>query len=303
MNPGSQCGADATKNYTVAMSLTCDWTTDRGVVNWNQNFDPTLCDIAISGSSIEACPQINMYVLMDFLETYKWLIGTVMILVGIFELFFGVKLVKFTTFLISAIAVTSIVSLFFVEFIVPKGSNPNIIWVVLGIGIVLGLVLGYFLSKSYKVFVGLFGGYIGYLFGTLLYTFAISRIDWNQTALYWIIILSMIIICLLLSYFFADFIMITCTSFIGGYLTVRGISLYAGGFPNEQVIKDLMDKDEYDEISKVLNWAAYLYLSAWIILFIVGIVVQSKMNKEKDKNVDDSKINNTNFYFKMDKDK
>ena len=62
-----------------------------------------------------------------------------------------------------------------------------------------------------------------------------------------------------------------------------------------------MDKGEYDEINKVLNWAAYLYFAAWIILFILGIIVQSKLNKEDEKNVDDKKINNTNFYFKMDK--
>jgi len=166
---------------------------------------------------------------------------------------------------------------------------------------VLGLVLGYFLAKATKVFIGLFGGYGGYLLGSLIYTFAMSRIDWNPNALYWIIVSCTVLIGLLLSYFFADFIMITCTSLIGGYLLIRGISLYAGGFPNEQLIKDLMDKGEYDEINDVLNWAAYLYFSEWIVSFIIGIIVQYKLKKEDKETDDNKKISNANFYFKMDK--
>jgi len=305
LNQGDMCRADPTKNYTVTMSLTCDPNGEKKAITWDPklvaSFDPEKCDNTLSATTVEACPQIDFYVLATFMEQYKWLIGSVMILIGLFELFFGVKLVTFTTFIISTIAVVSVVFIFFFQFIIPKGSNPNIVWVVLGISSVLGLVLGYFLSKMYKVFIGLFGGFIGYLLGTLLYTFALSRIDWNPTALYWIIVCTLILVGLLLSYFLSDFIMITCTSFIGGYLLVRGISLFAGGFPDEQLIQDYMSKGEYDQLNKMLNWAAYLYFSAWIVLWIIGIIVQSKLNKEKKKDVDEDKINNTNFYFKMDK--
>ena len=80
-----------------------------------------------------------------------------MIFFGLIELFFGKKLIVFTTFLISSVFVISVVFVFFFEFIIPKGSNPNIVWVILGISGILGLVLGYYLSKGYKIFVGLFG--------------------------------------------------------------------------------------------------------------------------------------------------
>jgi len=305
LNQGQSCKTNPAQNYTVTYKLSCDKQGDKRKLNWDdaslKAFDPESCTNTLVASSVEACSQVNFYILADFLEKYKWLLGSGMILIGIFELFFGVKLVVLTTFIISAVVVVSVAFVFFIEYIIPKGSNPNIVWVVLGISAVLGLVMGYFLAKVYKVFVGIFGGYIGYLLGTLLYTFAMSHIDWNQSALQWITICSMILICLLLSYFFADYILITCTSFVGGYLTIRGISLYAGGFPNEQLIKDLMNKGEYEEINKVLNWVAYVYFAAWIVLFIIGIVVQVKINKEGEKNIDEKKINNTNFYFKMDK--
>ena len=80
-----------------------------------------------------------------------------MILIGVFELFFGVKLITITIFIISTLIVVSFVSVFILQFIIPAGSHSKIIWVVLGISTVLGIVLGYFMSKGYKIFVGLFG--------------------------------------------------------------------------------------------------------------------------------------------------
>jgi len=302
LNSGDSCGTN--QNYAVTMTLKCDEKGAARQITWDQtslaSFDPKQCSNKLIGTSFEACSKVDFYVAAEFLKTYKWLVGTVMVLIGIFELFFGVKLMKFTTFLVSAIAVLSLVSLFFFEFIIPKGSNPNIVWVVLGIGLVLGLVLGFFLSKATKHFIALFGGYIGYLLGSILYTFLLSRIEMNQTALFWITIVSMVLTGLVLSYFFAKAIMITCTAFIGGYLFVRGISLYTGGFPDEQLIKDLMDRGEYDEINKVLNWAAYLYFSAWLILWIIGIIVQRKLKKEEPEQDDNKKITNSSFYHKMD---
>ena len=62
-----------------------------------------------------------------------------------------------------------------------------------------------------------------------------------------------------------------------------------------------MNKDEYEEIKKLFGVVAYIYFSLWLILFVIGIIVQSKINKESQRNIiDDKKINNTNFYFKMD---
>ena len=62
-----------------------------------------------------------------------------------------------------------------------------------------------------------------------------------------------------------------------------------------------MTNGEYDQLNKFLGVVAYIYLIGWIIMFILGIIVQAKINKETEKNIDDKKIENSNFYFKMDK--
>ncbi len=43
-----------------------------------------------------------------------------------------------------------------------------------------------------------------------------------------------------LSFKIYDFILIGSTSMIGSYLFIRGISLYAGGYPNEFTLAEML---------------------------------------------------------------
>ncbi len=45
--------------------------------------------------------------------------------------------------------------------------------------------------------------------------------------------------------------MIVATSLIGSYIIIKGISLYAGRFPNEEVIFEMLKNQEYDQLSEV----------------------------------------------------
>jgi len=83
-----------------------------------------------------------------------------------------------------------------------------------------------------------------------------------------------------------DIIVIISTSLIGSYFIIRGISLYAGGFPNENYVIDLIVNKEYDTLKDVLGFIFYIYIVGWIILFIIGIVVQNKLQKAKDNKQD-----------------
>jgi hypothetical protein len=56
---------------------------------------------------------------------------------------------------------------------------------------------------------------------------------------------------------------------IGSYAFVRGISLYAGGYPNEFTLAELLKQGLYKDIS----WVFYLYLIAIVVIFVVGVVI------------------------------
>jgi len=72
-------------------------------------------------------------------------------------------------------------------------------------------------------------------------------------------------------------IIIAATSFMGSYFVIRGISQYAGGFPNETSLKDELQ-------SGALAWdtfpkAFYGYLAGIVVLTGISIVYQRRHNK------------------------
>ena len=60
----------------------------------------------------------------------------------------------------------------------------------------------------------------------------------ESKAVYYLIIIGSALVVALFGYKFEKITIIAVTSFIGSYGIVRGISLYAGGFPNELTISD-----------------------------------------------------------------
>ncbi len=69
---------------------------------------------------------------------------------------------------------------------------------------------------------------------------------------------------------------------IGSYFIIRGISLYAGGFPDENYVIDLIKNKEYDTLHEVLKPIVYVYLAGWLVLFIIGLFVQNKLKREQE---------------------
>lgn len=68
------------------------------------------------------------------------------------------------------------------------------------------------------------------------------------------------------------------TSFAGAYMLVRGVSLYAGGFPNEFTLAEQLKAGDEAAYS---NWF-YLYMVCILICAAVGSFVQYKTNKKEE---------------------
>ena len=87
----------------------------------------------------------------------------------------------------------------------------------------------------------------------------------------------------MLAYFLVETVVIISTSFIGSYCIVKGISLYAGGFPNESYVIDLIKNKEFDTLNEVLTPIVYVYMVGWLVLFLVGLAVQNKLRQDQEK--------------------
>ena len=83
--------------------------------------------------------------------------------------------------------------------------------------------------KYKKVAIAIMAGFGGAL---LAATCTITFIIKNKAA-WWCMVIGAGILFGLLTLVIEEYIIMFCTSFIGSYFLIRGISLYAGGFPYE----------------------------------------------------------------------
>jgi hypothetical protein len=257
-------------------------------------FDNNKCHNEITLETMEACP-LNLYQIWAFFNNYKMFFGTFLIIVGIFLAFFGTKLLAITVFIIITAIVTTLIFIIMFQLIIPKNNSNVIIWVVLGISLVIGIVLGWLVNKYKQTLFGItLGSYMGYLLGILLLNVGLNRIELNPTVVYWVTIVICIIIGALLAYFLFKHIVIFSTSFIGGYTLIKGVNLYLKGLPDEGYIMDIIKNGETELLKEVLTPVVYGYLAGWLVTFILGVIVQYRINRE---NKDEDKLDdNYRFY-------
>jgi hypothetical protein len=159
----------------------------------------------------------------------------------------------------------------------------------LAVGLIIGIVLGIIVYKYHeKVMALLTGGISGFFIGQFLYSLFGNQIPANGIVINIVFVVVSIGVMIAIAYFFKKFIIIFATSFIGAYCFIRGISLFAGGFPDEITVMDLRGEDETDQLSKLLTWKVYVYLAAIVVTTVLAIFAQYKLNKDKDDDDDDS---------------
>ena len=58
--------------------------------------------------------------------------------------------------------------------------------------------------------------------------------------------------------------------------------MFAGSFPDEFTIIDLVSNKETEQLKLLLTWQVYVYLAAIALTTILSIVIQCIFNKKKD---------------------
>ena len=73
------------------------------------------------------------------------------------------------------------------------------------------------------------------------------------------------------------------TSLVGSYALVRGISVFAGGYPDETYVMMLINKGEYTQFGRVFGPMIYLYIGGIFFMTAIGFWIQTYMVPEKPK--------------------
>ena len=215
---------------------------------------------------------------MKFFDQYKYIVAAVMIVLGLVFCFAGNAMINVILFIASSVVAFG--ALTYLIFAAVEGMNKEasetVQWVIIIASAIIGLLIGFAVQKYRSIGVACLAAWGGVALGLLLCTtFYIG----NAYAKYSIIIGCAIILGFL-AFKVEKLVVIAVTGIVGAYMIVRGISLYAGGFPNEMALGKEIEEGgiSFDEFPKTF----YGYLAGIGVCAIVGIIVQIRQNKHKD---------------------
>ena len=198
---------------------------------------------------------------------------------GIFFAFFGRYFLKIATFIAGSILISFIILFVISETLLRRNNSTWLGWLVLCIGVIVGPVGGYFLAKYERFDAALFGAWGGFTLGVILNESVLYLA--SSIVLFWCVNISLAIICAAAGFFTFNQVVLIGTSFIGSYLVARGISLYAGGFPNEYLLINQIKSGAISNIDPVF----YAYLVGILIMSVIAYIVQLKMFKRMDEHM------------------
>ena len=228
----------------------------------------TQCELNIMAKSKQGCVLSNYYAVGAFIRTYKWIFFIIGLVIGFFLTFLGSKVYTITLILTAIIAtIGGIFALLFI-FIGLHRVPDWAMWLILVLSIIISIAVGYLFYKMKKVFMGVLGGLTGYMLGLMVYTFILRYIKSNPNVVFYCTIIGFIILGFLFAYFLEKHLIITATSILGSYLTIRSASLVIGGYPSESEIVDLIKREEFEQIKEV-SWFNFNFKYNFIIKFFI----------------------------------
>ena len=191
---------------------------------------------------------------------------------GIFFAFFGNKFVSAVIFLAGAV-VGFAATLWFVFVLLDAFDVKQtdwMDWVALAGSALVGVGVGYGLMRCRKIGFGLLAAWGGVFLGFLITTTFFVKDVWA----YWGVIIACAVGAGVLTIYVEKHVMIVLTSFVGSYAAIRGISLYAGDFPPETSIHQMLADGDvtWSNFPKVF----YGYIAGILVLTGLSAVFQYK---------------------------
>lgn len=171
----------------------------------------------------------------------------------------GRKLFSAAIFIVGAIIVSGLILMIFYSTFLSDNTASWLTWLIVSLSIAVGLVCGFLLMKVEKIGGALLAGWGGFILGVVLNETVFYLA--SSAVLFWCINIGFAVVFGLLGFFFFNQAVMLATSFIGAYMTMRGIGIMAGGFPNEYVLINEIQSGAINNIDPVF----YAYLAGIVV--------------------------------------
>jgi hypothetical protein len=272
------CTGDESDTYGITFEVFCDKNVkDRPeiVLNTAKSDD---CTQYVEVTHKAGCKVGDLNGLWRFVEENSWIFCIAFMVIGAFYTVFGLKLLRPTLFIIGTLSTMAVILFLFYVLILPNNVKDWAGWVILACSAILGLIVGFFAAKLVRIGAFVLGAWAGAGVGLLLSNMAFYKID--SVAVLWVMIVLLGLIVGCLSFVFFNPIVIFSTSIIGGYMLMRGLSLVAGGYPNEFTVYERIRDGEIDNVPGTF----YAYMAGVLICALLGMFLQTKMLKKAKAN-------------------
>lgn len=152
----------------------------------------------------------------------------------------------------------------------------------LAVGIAVGVA--FLLNRLVRVGAILLAATAGFFLGITLYQFAFH---WTNNIYVMVgLAVGLALILAVLSFKMFDKVLIFGTALMGSYAFIRGISLFAGHFPNEILVMQQLSQGQKPHFDYVF----YGYMAGIVVMFVLGGVYQTKTKEKEDDDSDYHKI-------------
>lgn len=198
----------------------------------------TSCRPTVTMEHESGCPLFSFSGVVKFFDDNTWLSGTVLFVLGVVMVLFGCKFFRWVMGAIGAL-VGFMAVMYLTSIFGWLGATWSLIlWIVLAL--VAGLACGYFTYMFLPISIGLLGAAGGFVAGAALFSLILSITGYDALWLLITLVVAGAIAAGILGFKFRNSFLIITTSMVGGYMLMRGLTFWFGGYPSEMEMFGMM---------------------------------------------------------------
>jgi hypothetical protein len=204
--------------------------------------DENTCMPKITMKHADGCAEWSAQGLVKFMSDNVWLSGTILVIIGAIMVFFGQRFFRYVMGLLGAFS-SFLILMYFSSLFGWLNATWSLV-TLLCISVVVGLLLGFLVFKSIPICIGLLGVACGVFGASALFAVIVASSGYDQL---WLLITMIVIFCIgsgVLAFKFSKGFLSFGTAFVGGYMFMRGTSLWFGSYPSEMEMWSMMANGE-----------------------------------------------------------
>ncbi len=260
---------ETNRTYELVVYVSCNKNVPKELAVPKIISSPDQCRYEILLEVDKGCPMVDLSMFWGFINRHLALFAIGFIILGIIIGAFGRSMWTTIIFLLFAITITSFFLVIFYEYVLPFNTPEWLLWFILILSAGMGISAAYFAARYQAAGFILLGTWLGASFTivfenivirALVAGFLVWRVWYTKertkgiilgvgllgipsiyvyyanTYTFWLCLIGTSALCGAIAYYVKDLLTTLATAFIGAYLSVRGLALAIGKFPNEYEI-------------------------------------------------------------------